>query len=123
MTTLCKFWRDTQAGIDYQVFEAHGTPYRTLTRDWSVSFRWAMPFLGQFLEPAAFSHLKETQVDPFFEHPERDVMQCFNGETGKLIHAIPLQYFVRLSRRKMSVLCEEGINIQGRAILRRRGQN
>jgi len=111
-----------QPGIDYQTFEAYGTPYRTRTRDWGIGFHWAIPFLEQCLEPAGFSRLKETQVDPFFEHPERDVMQCFNGETGELIHAIPLQHFVQLSR-KISALGEEGINIQEHASLRQRGQN
>lgn len=111
------------AAIDYQIFEAHGTPYRTRTRDWGISFHWAIPLLEQCLEPVAFSRLKETHVDPFFERPERDVMQCFDGETSELIHAIPLQRFVRLSRKKISALCEEGINIQVRASLRRRGQN
>jgi hypothetical protein len=71
-------------------------PYRTRTRDWGIHFHWAIPFLKQCLELATFSHLKETQVDPFFEHPEHDAIQCFNGETGELIQAIPLQHFVRL---------------------------
>ena|SRR2546421_1496044 len=41
-------------------------------------------------------------------------MQCFHGEIGEIIRVIPLEYFVGLSRKKISALCLEGLDIRVR---------
>lgn len=41
-------------------------------------------------------------------------MNVFNGETGDLMYTVPLEHFVRLTRKKISALCEEGLDIRVR---------
>jgi hypothetical protein len=77
-----------------------------------MGVHWSLPQLEALLPPDLTARLKEAQNDPFWDPPERDFFNMYNGLDGTLIKALPIPKTVRFSRRKLRALCSQGIDVQ-----------
>ena len=78
-----------------------------------MGLHWSLPQLESLLSPELWARLNQAQNDPFAEAQEGDVMKVFNGLTGDVLAAIPIQGKIRrVSRRKFRAFLAEGLEIQ-----------
>jgi hypothetical protein len=77
-----------------------------------MGIHWSLPQLESLLPPDLAARLKEAQNDPFWEAPEQDTMKIYSGLDGEILKALPIPRTVRVSRRKMRVLCSQGIDVK-----------
>lgn len=78
-----------------------------------MGLHWSLPQLESLLSPELWARLKEAQNDPFAEAQKGDVMKVFNGLTGDVLAAIPIQGEIRrVSRRKFRALLAQELEVQ-----------
>ena len=79
-----------------------------------MTIHWARPFLKTLLSEDLLAKLREAQVDSTYDTSNTAgyPVPFYNGKTGEHILDIPMSNAIRVSRRKMRVLCAEGIDIQ-----------
>ncbi|KAI9690268.1 MAG: hypothetical protein M1822_009229 [Bathelium mastoideum] len=77
-----------------------------------MGLHWSLPQLESLLSPELWARLKEAQNDPFMEAQEGDVMKVYNGLTGDVLAALPIQgKIIRVSRRKFRAFLAQGLNV------------
>lgn len=99
-----------QAGIAYTIFEAEAPD--VVRRDWGLSLHWGKPLLKDLLPTEIYENLQSTQVNPFYDTPEEEVLPIINGETGELLTKLQFGTNYRISRKRFRELCATNINIE-----------
>jgi hypothetical protein len=79
-----------------------------------MAIHWSLPQLEALLPSELKDKLKGAQNDPFWDAPEEDFFNIYNGLDGTVLKALPLPRIVRVSRRKMRALCSQSIDVQVR---------
>ncbi|KAL9087409.1 MAG: hypothetical protein Q9165_006706 [Trypethelium subeluteriae] len=78
-----------------------------------MGIHWSLPQLESLLPSELWARLRQAQNDPFAEAEEGDGMRIYNGLTGEIMAALPIEgKIVRVSRRKFRALLAEGVDVQ-----------
>ena len=105
-----------QAGVSFDIFDTEDRDQWRF-REWSMSIHWGLPLLNELLPPdLAACLIQEASVDPTIDYERRPdsgsfILDGFTGEVLKELSVPEGEANVRVSRRKLRTLCQEGLEI------------
>ncbi|KAA8642437.1 hypothetical protein EYZ11_005594 [Aspergillus tanneri] len=98
-----------KAGIPYRVYERDSAADTDKGRGWALTVHWALSALEECLPTDLFNRLEDIQVDPSLEDSRRFCFLDLSNAQPKYV--IPPSKRLRVNRRLLGSLLEEGIDI------------
>lgn len=103
-----------QAGMKYTLFETEEQT-RWRAKEWTMGIHWGLPLLESLLPPDLAARIEtDGSVDPSLDWrtPPNNGALIYDGVDGKLLKDLtPEGRNVRVSRRRLRKLCQEGVTI------------
>ncbi|KAK5114260.1 hypothetical protein LTR85_010325 [Meristemomyces frigidus] len=72
-----------KANITYTLFEAEVSAEAYRPRQWGLSIHWSTPLLKRILPEDLWERVHEAQCDPFYQNPEVENLNIYDGTTGQ----------------------------------------
>ncbi|KAI1390924.1 FAD/NAD(P)-binding domain-containing protein [Hypoxylon trugodes] len=98
-----------QKGIPFKLFERDAVLSPRNGRDWGLACHWSVPLLRSLLGEAKWSRISETLADP--HHPIQNVERfpLYNGATGEILVATPIENLLRFLRSRLRAFAAEDL--------------
>lgn len=101
-----------KAGVQFTIFEAAKRDPRQ-SKDWNMGLHWGVPILKDLLPESLVSKLDSVvSLNPVVDETANRTISIYDGKTGELIkHSVMDDPFLRVRRRQLKALCEEGMDV------------